>query len=224
MTEPQLHVLDEPAVAVGDLLAAAATAGSSIVLTGGTSVADAYAHAAARQTDWRRATLWWSDERCVAPVDERSNYGLARRSLLDRLERLPAVHRIRGELEPVEAAAAYDAELDGVELELVLLGLGADGHIASLFPDSPQLRERSRRVTSGEASLEPFVPRVTMTLPTLLAAGRIVFLVSGAAKAGALERALAGPIGPDLPASLLREGSLPIDVFCDRDAARPHSG
>ena len=218
MIEPQLHVLDEPARAVGELLAAQATAGGAIVLTGGTSVGTAYEYAAASESNWRRVSLWWGDERCVPPGDERSNFGLARRTLLDRLAGVPVVHRIRGELPPPEAARTYDAELAGVAFDLLLLGLGSDGHIASLFPGSPQLRERQARVTSGEAGLEPFVERVTMTLPTLLSARRIVFLVTGTAKASALERALAGPIGEELPASLLRAGDAPIDVFCDRDA------
>jgi len=218
MIEPQLHVLDEPARAVGELLAAQATAGGAIVLTGGTSVGTAYEYAAASESNWRRVSLWWGDERCVPPGDERSNFGLARRTLLDRLAGMPEVHRIRGELPPPAAASTYDAELAGVVLDLLLLGLGADGHIASLFPGSPQLRERQARVTAGAAHLEPFVERVTMTLPTLLSARRIVFLVTGAAKASVLERAFAGPISADLPASLLREGNAPLEVFCDRDA------
>ncbi len=107
MTEPTLHILDDPGAAVGALLAAQAALPGAIVLTGGSSVAGAYAHAAAAQPDWRQASVWWSDERCVPPDDERSNYGLARRTLLDALAHPPAVHRIRGELAPPEAARAY---------------------------------------------------------------------------------------------------------------------
>ena len=106
----------------------------------------------------------------MPPEDERSNFLLARRTLLDNLERLPEVHRIRGELEPELAALEYDEALEGVQLDLKLLGLGPDAHVASLFPGSPQLAERERRVTSGPAGLEPFVDRVTMTLPMLLSA------------------------------------------------------
>jgi 6-phosphogluconolactonase len=126
---------------------------------------------------------------------------------------------MRGELPPTEAAEAYDRELEGVELDLLLLGLGSDAHIASLFPGSPQLLEREKRATSGPAGLEPFVDRVTMTLPTLIGAHRIVFLVSGEDKADAVARAFAGEIADDAPASLLRNGATPIDVYLDSDAA-----
>jgi 6-phosphogluconolactonase len=219
MIEPTVHVLPDPAHAVGELLAEAASARASIVLTGGSSVGRAYELAAVRQPNWRRVPVFFGDERCVPPDDPRSNFGLARRTLLDRLAHLPEVHRIRGELPAVDAAAIYEAELDGVDLDLLLLGLGSDGHIASLFPGSPQLHERDRLVTSGPAGLEPFVERITLTLPSLLAAGRIVFLVTGAEKADAFARAFAGPIDAATPASLLRGGTAPLDVYCDSDAA-----
>jgi 6-phosphogluconolactonase len=219
MSEPQLHVSDDPAEAVAELLAAQARAGGAIVLTGGSSVGPAYTRAATLEPNWRKVSLWWSDERCVRPGDPLSNYGLAAATLLDRLAGLPEVHRMRGELPPAEAAAAYDRELEGVELDLLFLGLGSDAHIASLFPSSPQLLERERRATSGPAGLEPFVERVTMTLPTLLGARRIVFLVTGQDKADAVARAFAGEITGDAPASLLRSGTAPIDVYLDADAA-----
>ena len=129
------------------------------------------------------------------------------------------MHRIRGELQPAEAAGAYEHELEGVELDLLLLGLGPDAHVASLFPGSPQLAERDRRVTFGPAGLEPFVDRITLTLPALLSARQIVFLVSGADKADAVARAFRGEIAPEVPASLLRTGDAPIDVFLDAAAA-----
>jgi 6-phosphogluconolactonase len=219
MTSPALHVLDMPARAVGELLAEAARAGATIVLTGGSSAGEAYEHAAALESDWSEAAVWWGDERCVPPEDERSNYGLAKRTLLDRIADQPEVHRIRGEIDPADASGEYDKKLEGVTLDLLLLGLGADGHVASLFPGSPQLAERKRLVTSGPAGLEPFVDRVTMTLPALLSAKRIVFLVTGAAKAGAVKHAFRGEITPEVPASLLREGDAPIDVFLDAAAS-----
>jgi 6-phosphogluconolactonase len=215
MTSPNLYVLDTPAHTVGELLAEGARAGATIVLTGGSGVGEAYEHAAALESDWSEAALWWGDERCVPPDDERSNYGLAKRTLLDRIADQPEVHRIRGEIDPADASGEYDRKLEGVTLDLLLLGLGPDGHVASLFPGSPQLAERERLVTSGPAGLEPFVDRVTMTLPALLSAERIIFLVTGAAKADAVERAFRGEISPDVPASLLRDGDAPIDVFLD---------
>jgi 6-phosphogluconolactonase len=218
-SEPRLHVLDDPEAAVAELLAAAARRGETIALTGGTSVERAYELAAALEPDWSNASVWWGDERCVPPEDERSNFGLAKRGLLDRLERLPEVHRIRGELEPEEAALEYDEALEGVVLDLKLLGLGPDGHVASLFPGSPQLAERGRRVTSGPAGLEPWLDRVTMTLPTLLSARRLALLVTGGNKAEAVVRVFRDEVSEEAPGSLLRLGDAPIDAYLDAAAA-----
>jgi 6-phosphogluconolactonase len=219
VTEPVLHVEDDPARRVGDLLAEAAAAGETIVLTGGHSVGPAYEHAASLEPDWSRASAWWGDERAVPPDDERSNYLLAKRTLLDRLEREPHVHRIRGELQPADAAGEYDKALEGETLDLLLLGLGPDAHVASLFPGSPQLLEQKRLVTSGPAGLEPFVDRITLTMPALLGAHRIVLLVTGADKADAVQRSFRDEISDEAPASLLRHGDAPIDVYLDRAAS-----
>jgi 6-phosphogluconolactonase len=219
MTEPCLHVLDDPAAAVGELLAEQAARGGAIVLTGGRTPGAAYERAAALQPDWSRVSAWWGDERCVPREDERSNYALAKRTLLDRLLEEPETHRIRGELQPADAAGEYDRQLEGVDLDLLLLGLGPDGHVASLFPGSPQLAVTDRRVTSGPAGLEPWVDRVTLTLPALRSARRTVFLVAGRDKAEAVARAFRGDITPEAPGSLLREGSVSIDVYLDADAA-----
>jgi 6-phosphogluconolactonase len=219
MSDPHLHVLDDPARAVGELLADYAMTGEAIALSGGSTPGAAYEYAAAFEPNWSAAAVWWADERCVPPGDERSNYGLAKRTLLDRLEAQPAVHRIRGELGPGEAAHEYEQELAGVRLRLVLLGLGPDGHTASLFPGSPQLAERERLVASGPAGVEPFVDRVTLTLPALLSAHHVVFLVTGAGKADAVERTFRGPVAEAVPASLLRGGHARIDVFLDPAAA-----
>ena len=216
MSEPELHVLDDPAAALAELIAEQAGRGGTIVLTGGRTPGRAYERAAALQPDWSRVELWWGDERCVPPEDERSNYRLAKETLLDRLSSAPAdVHRIRGELQPADAAGEYDKALDGVELDLLLLGVGPDGHIASLFPGSPQLDVRDPRVTSGPARLEPWVDRVTMTLPELLSARRTAVLVTGAEKAEVVARAFRGAITEDVPASLLRQGAGRLDVFLD---------
>ena len=202
------------------LLADQAARGGSIVLTGGSSVGEAYERAAALQPDWGRVTLWWGDDRCVPPDDERSNFRLAKETLLDLLETPPReVHRIRGELPPAEAADELDAALEGVELDLLLLGLGSDGHMASLFPGSPQLAVLDRRATSGPPGLEPFVDRVTMTLPEIQSARHIIFLVLGEDKADAVSRAFAGEPTPDVPASLARLAPVDVQVFLDEAAA-----
>jgi 6-phosphogluconolactonase len=205
---------------VADELVAAARAGSSIVLTGGHSPGRAYELAAEREPDWSPATLWWGDERCVPPDDERSNFRLARETLLDGLSAQPReVHRIHGELGAQPAADAYDAELEGARLDLMLLGIGPDGHAASLFPNEPTLDERSRRAVAAKAKLEPFVDRVTMTVPVLGSAPEVLFLVTGESKADAVERAFARPPGPKAPASLIRSARGRTRVVADWAAA-----
>ncbi len=217
---PELHIVDDPVLPVAELLAEQAGRGGSIVLTGGASVGDAYERAAGLQPDWSRVTLWWGDERCVPPDDERSNYRLAKETLLDRVAGAPqAVHRMRGELEPAAAAEEYDAALDGVDLHLLLLGLGSDGHMASLFAGSPQAGVEDRRVTWGPAGLEPFVDRVTLTLPAIRSAKRIVFLVAGGGKADAVVGAFGGEVTTSVTASLARLAPVPVEVFLDAAAA-----
>jgi 6-phosphogluconolactonase len=217
---PDLHIVDEPAVPVGDLLAEQARRGGSIVLTGGSAPGDAYRRAAALAPDWGKVTLWWGDDRCVPPEHEWSNYRLAKETLLDHLEQQPGeVHRIRGELPPPEAADVLDRELEGVELDFLLLGLGPDAHVASLFPGSPQLAVEDRRATSGPAGLEPWVDRVTMTMPEIRSAKRIVFIVSGESKAEAVARAFGGETSADAPASLVLLAPIRVEVFLDRAAA-----
>jgi 6-phosphogluconolactonase len=153
----------------------------------------------------------------VPPDDERSNYLLSKRTLLDRLEQQPAeVHRIVGELGGEAAAAEYDRELQGVTLGLALQGLGADGHTASLFPRSSALEERERRAV---AVPHEDVERVTMTLPVLSAAGQVVYLVVGEKKAEAVARAFASPPDPATPASVLRSTKGETIALLDRGAA-----
>jgi 6-phosphogluconolactonase len=218
--QPELRVVNDPAATVGELLAEQAKRGGSIVLTGGSTPGEAYRRAAERAPDWSRVDLWWGDERCVAPDDERSNYRLAKETLLDNLTAQPrTVHRIRGEAPPAEAAAELDEALADVQLDFLLLGLGPDGHMASLFPGSPQVAVSDRRATDGPPGLEPFVHRVTFTLPTIQSALRIVFLVTGEAKADAVQRAFGGDITESVPASLSRLAPVPVEVFLDEAAA-----
>src|SRR5205085_376012 len=169
---------------------------------------------------WSGAGIWWSDERCVPPDDERSNFGLAQRTLFDRLDAQPGrIHRIRGEDDPGLAAVSYDQELRGTTLDLLLLGLGPDGHVASLFPNSPGLTENERLAIPAEPKLEPFVERVTLTPPALRGARSIVFLVTGAQKAEAVASALGGRPDPAVPGSLIRAGSAQTLAMLDHKAA-----
>jgi 6-phosphogluconolactonase len=211
-------VADDPAPACAEVLAQAS---GNVVLTGGRTPVRAYELAAELRPDWSDAELWWGDERCVPPDDERSNFGLAKRALLDRLETPPrAVHRIRGEEGAERAATAYDEELRGVALDFVLLGIGPDGHTASLFPHAPTLRERERRAVPAEAKLEPFVDRVTMTIPVLESAPLVVFVVAGKEKAEAVARAFVGPPDEATPASLVRSKNGRTVAILDPEAAR----
>ena len=140
-----------------------------------------------------------------------------RERLLDRLERGPAVeHRVRGELPAERAADAYEDELRGVTLDLVLLGIGDDGHTASLFPNDAALDEKRRRAV---AVRRPDVDRVTLTLPALTDAIAVVFLVVGADKSDAVRRAFGEPPSPATPASLVRSSHGTTYAFLDRGAA-----
>ena len=192
-------------------------AGGHIGLSGGSGPRPAYERVAILRPDWSGVQLWWIDERVVPPADGDSNYRLIRESLLDGLARGPDIHRVKGELPPGEAADEYDAELDGVTLELALMGIGPDGHTASLFPNAPALQVANRRAVAAEAGMEPYVARVTMTRPVLAAAREMVYLVTGENKAEATERAFALPPSPATPASLVR-GEKTVAIL-DRAAA-----
>jgi 6-phosphogluconolactonase len=221
--EIETLVVSDPeaaAAAAARLLADAAAHGADIALAGGSTPRRAYELAAELCPDWSRAAVWWGDERCVPREDERSNYRLVREALLDRLHRPPrAVNRIRGELPAAEAAEAYDAEVANVNVGLVLLGVGPDGHTASLFPNSPALAERERSAVPAEPKLEPFVDRVTLTIPKLNAATEVVFLVAGEEKAEAVARAFKTPPSPATPASLVRSQTGKTTVILDEAAA-----
>jgi len=223
----ELRVVADPATVCAELLIDVAAAGGQIVLAGGSTPRAAYELAARAGTHWSGATVWFGDERCVSPDDERSNYAMAKAALLDPLgDAGPTVKRIRGELGSTEAAAEYERELQAAgtpRFDLLLLGLGPDGHMASLFPDQEALAERSRLVVGVERpGREPIVPRVTLTLPTLAAAHQIVFLVTGAEKADAVAAAFGPGAEPDphVPASLLPPLAETVTVLLDPAAAR----
>lgn len=218
-----LVVVDDAAAAAqraGELLAQAARDGGHIALSGGRTPAAAYGAAAKLQPDWSRAELWWGDERCVPPDDELSNYALVARTLLPELEVGPAaVHRIRGELDPDAAAAEYDTALRGIRLRLNLLGIGPDGHTASLFPNAPGLHERDRLAIAAEPGLDPRVTRVTMTPPMLADTDCALFLITGEDKAQAVRRAFAEQPSDATPSSLVRARDGQTIVVLDRAAA-----
>ena len=222
MSDVEIVVVEdvkELAAVVAARLARAAEQGGSVVLTGGKTPEQAYKEAAKRAPDWSKVDVWWGDERCVPPDDDNSNYGMAKRALLDRLATAPrAVHRIEGELGKDEAAARYERELGETQLDLVLLGVGPDGHVASLYPNAPTLRQR-KKVLPAEAGLEPFVDRVTLSIPALKSANEILFVLAGEAKADAAARAFAAESSHDTPASLVRAKGGRTVAILDRAAA-----
>ncbi len=221
MNPVDLRIVDtseEAGEAAAQLIAEAAGAGGHIGVSGGSGPRPAYERAGILRPDWSAVELWWIDERCVPPADGRSNYRIVRESLLDGLARAPAeVHRVRGELDPEQAAAEYDAALQSVTLDLAVMGIGPDGHTASLFPNAPALDETERRAVAAEAGMEPFVSRVTLTLPALASARVMVYLVTGEGKAEAVGRAFTGEPSPDTPASLVR--GVETVAILDRAAA-----
>jgi 6-phosphogluconolactonase len=207
------------ALAVAERLAEAAGAGGHVVLTGGGTPRRAYELAAELEPDWSRVHVWWGDERCVPPDDERSNFGMTKAALLDQLSGAPTVHRIHGEEGPEGAAASYADELRGVTFDLVLNGLGPDGHTASLFPHAPTLEIRDRLVVPAEAGLEPFVRRITLTIPTLANSRAMIFLAVGDEKADAARRAFDEEPSDATPSSLVRSGLGPTVAVLDEAAA-----
>jgi 6-phosphogluconolactonase len=202
------------------------------VLAGGSTPQALYQHLARRYRStipWAKTAVYFGDERCVGPDDPRSNFGAAREALLSRVP-VPqrAIHRLVGEVRPSSGAAErYERALprlsdpDGVRFDLVLLGLGPDGHTASLFPNAPALRERRRAVVVvGHPGQPPLVSRLTFTLRALAESREVCFLVAGAEKADAVARIWGAPEGgtPELPASLVRSQG-PISWFLDQSAA-----
>ena len=150
---------------------------------------------------------------------------MARARAALRLSRPPTVARIQGELGAEAAAGAYEALLrermgPDPRFDLILLGMGPDSHVASLFPGKPELEEHGRFAAAVPlAGMEPQVPRVTLTLPVLNAAREVAFLVAGADKADAVARAFSEPPDPDAPAARVRPPAGSLYVFLDEAAA-----
>jgi 6-phosphogluconolactonase len=179
--------------------------------------------------DWESTYVFWGDERCVPPESPQSNLRMARETLLNHV-RVPIdhLHRIHGEYPPEQAAQLYEDELRrffgsrgtrGPRFDALLLGLGTDGHIASLLPGSPALTESRRWVTTAQRPDEPF-GRVTLTFPAINSAAHIVFLVTGRDKAEVVARVLKpDPALPPLPAQHVQPVEGNVIWVLDEDAA-----
>jgi 6-phosphogluconolactonase len=182
----------------------------SLALSGGSTPRPVYQRLAAELPDrepWRRIDVFFGDERRVPPDDPASNYRMVKEALLGRVPiEPPQVHRMEGERpDPDEAARAYEAVLPE-RLDLLVLGLGDDGHTVSLFPGAPSLAESRRRVIAVSAPTSPR-DRLTITPPVIRDARLTIGLVAGAAKADALARVIDGPYAPDrTPGQLARAG------------------
>lgn len=211
-----------------------------VALSGGSTPRSMYELLAreplALRVNWSRVHVVWGDERCVPPEHADSNYRMAREALLDHVPiSATNVHRIHGEDDPVVAAASYETTLralfktpngppasasaSGTNIDLALLGLGDNGHTASIFPESAAIDEQSRWVM---AEYVPAVSmwRVTLTAPILNAAAELLFLVAGGEKAAVLQRVLEGPHRPrELPAQLIAPTHGPIHWLVDAAAA-----
>lgn len=204
---------------------------ASIALAGGATPRAVYELLATerfdRRCDWSRIHFFWGDERCVEPDSSESNYRMAYQALLRHRAISPAhIHRMHGELSPAEAAHAYEQEIRLVmnapsptvpRFSIVVLGIGENGHTASLFPGSPVLEVRTPLVASTLVG-QPGTHRVTMTLPLLNNGGLVLFLVAGPAKAAIL-RTLFRDESVDLPARHILPTSGPLFWYVDADAA-----
>lgn len=176
--------------------------------------------------DWSKTHVFFGDERCVGPNDPQSNYRMAREALLARVPLPEAqIHRIRGEADPVVAAAEYEQALREIlrsekpRLDLVLLGIGGDGHTASLFPGTTAVRE-AKRLVAAQYVDKLTAWRVSLTPPLLDAAAEVAFLVEGEGKAEVLAAILEGPYRPDvLPAQRIQPTAGRVRWLVDAAAA-----
>jgi 6-phosphogluconolactonase len=182
-----------------------------------------------KRMPWDKLDLFWVDERCVPPDNAESNYRMTRKAMLDYVPLKPEqIHRIEGELEPDDAAAHYEAELrrcfglgktEAPQFDLIQLGMGADGHTASLFPYSDALRETTKLVTANYVE-EKDAWRVTLTWPVINQARDVFFLVAGAEKAMILNQVFEGPHNPQrLPSQLIIPSGDILTLLLDQAAA-----
>jgi 6-phosphogluconolactonase len=171
--------------------------------------------------DWSRIHLFWGDERCVPSDDPQSNYHMIKESLLDHVP-IPAgnIFPMDGTLDPELAAITYAGALGEESLDLILLGMGDDGHTASLFLTTPRLREESRRVIATKSPLPP-VNRISLSLRAINSARRVIFLVLGEHKAFPLAQTMEQHRRQDatLPAAMVHPASGALSWFVDHAAA-----
>jgi 6-phosphogluconolactonase len=204
----------------------------NLCLTGGTTPERTYDLLATRfelSVDWKEVHFYWGDERSLPPDDPASNYGMANRTILSKLKIKPdQIHRVRGEDKPEDAAREYEEELrsrlnlgDGEfpRFDLMLLGLGTNCHMLSLFPGIPALHEEHRLVVPVEVE-DKVRHRVTMTAPVMNNSARIMFLVSGENKAAAVKNVLEGKDDPEcVPAHLVAPKDGVVIWMMDKAAA-----
>ncbi len=188
-----------------------------VALSGGSTPRAMYEHLIDAVIDWSRVHFFWGDERCVPPDHPDSNYRMAYQALLSKIA-VPDqnIHRMKGELEPAQAAAEYEGELRRVfkidpplfpRFDLILLGMGTEAHTASLFPDTHVIHEQQRWVI-GHHIEQLKANRITLTPPVINRAAQVLFLVAGADKAAPLQSVVRGPHDPDrFPAQIIE----PID-------------
>jgi 6-phosphogluconolactonase len=214
----------------------------TVALSGGSTPHSTYALLAsadnkhprefAPRVDWPRVHVFWGDERCVPPDHPDSNYRMAREALLEKVPiPIENVHRIQGELPPDQAAAAYQSKLKsflgaGGRFDLILLGVGTDGHTASLFPGTAAIHERKQWVVAHHVRRQGRSPdklgawRITLTPIVVNAAAHVTFLVAGTGKAERLHQVLAGRYQPDvLPAQIVRPAGGQLLWLVDAAAA-----
>jgi 6-phosphogluconolactonase len=225
VTDSELEASELTAERLADAITAGRRQGRSVHLSlaGGTTPRAAYERLATLVDDWEAVELWLGDERLVPPDDPESNYRLLAETLL---EGGALVHAVPTDGSAEEAASAYARELrrrvpggpEGVpELDLALLGLGEDGHVASLFPHSPALDARGEVCVAVHDAPKPPPDRVSLTLDVLRGARSMIVLAVGEGKARPAAAALSDP-DPGVPASLLADGAL--ELILDRAAAR----
>ena len=202
---------------------------ATLAVSGGSTPRLMFEQLAASRFDWHRVHIFWVDERCVSPDHADSNYRMVREALLDPVGiAADQIHRIEGELEPEEASRRYGAAIrEFFQLgegkfpvfDVVHLGMGADGHTASLFPGSSLIDDQTGIVAAAYAASRKS-HRVTLLPWAILAARHVFFLVAGADKETTLRRVLEGPINPtDLPTQRIARERQDIEWFVDKAAA-----